>query len=56
MSKTGFELTLSNGYSPKQFFTRDCNVIFRNYWVSIARTICNTTTPVHGAMAKFADR
>ena len=44
------------GHSPEQFVTHDCNVIFRNYRVSIARKICNTATPVHGSMAKFADR
>ena len=37
-------------------FTRDCNVIFRNYCVAIARKICNPATPVHGVRAKFADR
>ena len=39
----------------EHIFTPDCNVIFRNYCVAIARKICNTATPVHGAMAKFAD-
>ena len=38
------------------FFTHDCNVIFRNYFVSITRKICNTATSVHSVMAKFADR
>ena len=40
----------------EQFFTLDCNVICRNYCVAITRIICNTATPVHGAMVKFADR
>ena len=40
----------------EQFFTRHCNVIFRNYCVAKARKICNTATPVHGAMSRFADR
>ena len=40
----------------EHFFTRDCNVIFRNYCVAIARKICNPATPVLGVRAKFADR
>ena len=40
----------------EQFFTRYCNVTFRNYCVVIGRKNCNTATPVHSAMAKFSDR
>ena len=57
VSKTG---AIFLGYvklrSQEHFFTRDCNVIFRNYCAAIARKICNIATPVLGAMAKFADR
>ena len=37
-------------------FTSNSNVIFRNYCVAMAKTICNPATPVHGVRAKFADR
>ena len=40
----------------EHFFTCDSNVICFNYCVAIAMKICNMDTPVHGAMAKFADR
>ena len=57
VSKTG---AISLGYvkvrPQEHFFTHDCNVTFRNDCVTIARKICNTATPVHGAIAKFADR
>ena len=35
------------------FFTCDWNVICRSYCVAIAMKICDTATPIHGAMAKF---
>ena len=35
----------------EQVFTRDCNAIFRNYCVAIAR---KKATRLHSAMAKFA--
>ena len=57
VSKTG---TILLGYvklwPQEYFFIRDCNVICRSYCVTIAMKICNTATPVHSAMAKFADR
>ena len=37
-------------------FHRDCNVICKSYCVAIAMKICDTATPIHGAMAKFANR
>ena len=43
-------------HSPQQFFTRDCDVIFRDYCVSIVIKICRGAAPVHGGMAKFAGR
>ena len=57
VSKTGATFLRYVKLRPQEhFFTRDCNVIFRNYCVAIARKICNLATPVHGVRAKFADR
>ena len=58
-SKTGsifLRLRKATATVLSNFFTSDFNVIFMNYCVPIARKICNTATPVHGAMAKFPDR
>ena len=57
VSKTGANVLGYVKLRPqKHVFTRDCNVICRSYCVAIAIKICDTATPIHGAMAKFADR
>ena len=57
VSKTGSNVLGYVKLRPQEyFFTRDCNVICRSYCVAIAMKICNTATPIHYAMAKFADR
>ena len=47
VSKTGATFLGYVKLLPQEhFYTRDCNVIFRNYCVAIARKICNPATPV----------
>ena len=58
MSKTGAIFLDYVKLRPQEhFLTRDCNVIYRtDFCVAITMKICNKATPVHGAIAKFADR
>ena len=63
MSTTGTIIINVLGYiklwPQEHFFTCVCNVpkvICRSYCVAIAMKICDMATPIHGVMAKFADR
>ena len=57
VSKTGANVLGYVKLRPHEhFFTRDWNVIYGSYCVAIAMKVCDTATPIHGAIAKFADR
>ena len=57
VSKTGANVLRYVKLRPQEhFFTPDCNVICRSYCNVTAMKICDTATPIHGAMVKFADR